>query len=809
MPTLKGLYFTSVNKDQLRNKRIIDKCLGQIDCFTKKDWHTDFICQSDEGLLFNGNKIGIKGRSQFVKWLQEKSFTLFGNFREVKNICARESYDYVYFRHSFFNPAALRLFKRIKRINPQTIIIVEISTYPYKQEFKGPVKRILSWVDLLSARALRNNVDYVASCSPDEHILNIPVLHFSNGLMRSVDTNVARIPNFDALRMVAIASNISYWHGFDRIIAGVQTYMKAGGKKIRLDIIGEGTAKKELQQQVQSLGLQDVIFFIDKIPSEEVINRLRDYDLAFSTLGMHRKGVHYDSSMKSRDYAYAGVPFVLCTPDASFETDGPYWKYVPNTNEAIDIAASIQFLEQLQLSHPDYQHELSAFATKTLDWEYTFSEIVSAIARFGTTPYKHPALNAFCYYFPPIKAIGSIRTYSFVQQMQHHGFATTVYSTSNADLCFVNEELFDEQIPTIKIPTLDFRTIADRPKGANNNIGKNTRITPVKAILLKVLNSFPVNILIGEGGLFYIIRGYQKAKKDITASSIIFSSFRPYSDHIIAYLLKRKFKNLFWIADFRDLHYDKHINDFYLGGLQNWFNRVVLKKASLVTTISIGLQEKLLTYNNNVYVLRNGIIEEQHISQREHYDKFTINYTGSLYAGKRDSKKLFEAISRLITTGVMAADDVQLQYAGQHGAIWNKWISQYKLDSLNKTLGMVSTKEAMLMQTKSHINLLLSWSSPEVSGILTGKFYEYLKTKNPVILIINGIEDKEFVAVFQETNCGAVFYNDTPISQLADYVFSLYQQWKADRDLDQFAANVKNEQYKWPALINRFIESAF
>ena len=260
-----------------------------------------------------------------------------------------------------------------------------------------------------------------------------------------------------------------------------------------------------------------------------------------------------------------------------------------------------------------------------------------------------------------------------------------------------------------------------------------------------------------------------------------------------------------WIADFRDLHYDKHINDFYFGGLQNWFNKMVLKKASLVTTISIGLQEKLMHYHQDVYVLRNGIIEQSNEQAIDSYDKFTINYTGSLYEGKRDSKLLFAAVKKLIDEKKIDSNQIQLQYAGQHGALWDNWIKEFGLTGINKSLDMVTTKQAMEMQTRSHINLLLSWSSPEVSGILTGKFYEYLKTENPVILIINGIQDKEFEAVFEETNCGQVFYNSTDLKVIEEYLLSLYNHWTTDRHLTSFRENVHNDKYKWPQLIADFI----
>ena len=164
-------------------------------------------------------------------------------------------------------------------------------------------------------------------------------------------------------------------------------------------------------------------------------------------------------------------------------------------------------------------------------------------------------------------------------------------------------------------------------KSAHNNFWK---------FAYRIKESFPFNIFLDEGSLLYILASYRSAKEHINENNIthIYSSYRPYADHLICYLLKRQFPDLFWIADFRDPHVDSNRKNVLFPALQHWVNRFILKRANRVVTVSNGLSKYLRQYHDNVVVLRNGI--GAHYNPVLWHDarlknKFLITYTGTLY----------------------------------------------------------------------------------------------------------------------------------------------------------------------------------
>jgi hypothetical protein len=67
---------------------------------------------------------------------------------------------------------------------------------------------------------------------------------------------------------------------------------------------------------------------------------------------------------------------------------------------------------------------------------------------------------------------------------------------------------------------------------------------------------------------------------------------------------------------------------------------------------------------------------------------------------------------------------------------------------------------------------------PEVEnnkGILTGKLFEYLNTRKPIIGL--GPEDGDAAAIINECNAGKMF-DRTNKAPLESYIESLYQSWK-------------------------------
>ena len=142
----------------------------------------------------------------------------------------------------------------------------------------------------------------------------------------------------------------------------------------------------------------------------------------------------------------------------------------------------------------------------------------------------------------------------------------------------------------------------------------------------------------------------------------VFSSFKPYADHVIAWWLKKFSPSLIWIADYNNLHVMPGENRVIWRGLQKWFDNLIASKADALTTVSEGLVEHLEEYNQNVIVLENGMMNLKPFPEAKPNDKFTICYTGSLYP-EQSTEILLKALNELIKEEKIDKTDLELVYA--------------------------------------------------------------------------------------------------------------------------------------------------
>jgi hypothetical protein len=413
------------------------------------------------------------------------------------------------------------------------------------------------------------------------------------------------------------------------------------------------------------------------------------------------------------------------------------------------------------------------------------------------------------YYFPPTKTVATVRVFNFHLEAQKHFKEVYGLTTSNRQL-FPKDHFPLDDKNTTEVWTYDLRTFLSKKNNATTSIDQSKKESRLAKFIIKLAYSFPFNLLLADGALTFILGGFFKGKRIIQKNKIevIFSSFKPYSNHLICYLLKRWNPQLVWIADFRDLHVDEMRDNVYFPELQHWFNRQILKKADVVTTVSEGLTKNLAAYHSNIYVLRNAISSlVAPTIETSFFDKFSISYTGSIYANLRSAELLMKALQNLIAEGKIDEEKIQLNYAGKEEAIWMQWINDFGLQKINCSHGVTSMQEAKMIQQKSHINLLLSWASENQQGILTAKFYEYIAAQNPILLIIKGSKDYEFEKIFDELNAGVVAYDNSGSQKMVEnFILKFYQEWLETGTITRSIKSDALQKFHWDYQMEEFIE---
>jgi len=236
---------------------------------------------------------------------------------------------------------------------------------------------------------------------------------------------------------------------------------------------------------------------------------------------------------------------------------------------------------------------------------------------------------------------------------------------------------------------------------------------------------------------------------------------------------------VYWIADFRDLVIDPHYRHIIFPGAHQSFFKKIFRQADLLTTVSDGLSEHLRAYNPNVLTLRNGIEKDVRPVLPVPSPVFSIAYTGSMFLDKRNAEPLFLALQELFQDLQLEPADIRIVYAGKDGVYWKDLAARYRFESILVDKGIVDAPEAIRIQQEACINILLTVSSEELQGVLTGKMIEYFESGSPVLGIVVGRNDPEIQSMLLELAIGNSYTDhEENTGAIKAFILHEYFLWK-------------------------------
>ena len=341
---------------------------------------------------------------------------------------------------------------------------------------------------------------------------------------------------------------------------------------------------------------------------------------------------------------------------------------------------------------------------------------------------------------------------------------------------------------TIEVASPDLRSVlhAAQPstvRAEDKVVGSATKSRAWVKSLLPLRQAFPFLYLTDDGGPVYRRRAYQKACELIEKHGIttVFSSFRPWSDHLVARRLNRKYPALRWVADFRDLPVDPVRKDVWWPALQTWWGRRTVRLADEVWVVSEGQREQLLAWHPNIKVCYNPLLALPPERTAPQTERFTLVYTGSLYPGLQSLAPVVLALQNLLSEGKISSGNLCLVYRGKDHEVFRQWTKRLPVECLD-IQPSIAPAAAQKMQQKAQLLLLLNWSAPGYYGVLTAKLWDYLAAGRPMVALVNGPGDQELEAIVAGANAGAVFA-DGEQGALATYLLKQYGTWLNGRTL--------------------------
>jgi glycosyltransferase involved in cell wall biosynthesis len=217
---------------------------------------------------------------------------------------------------------------------------------------------------------------------------------------------------------------------------------------------------------------------------------------------------------------------------------------------------------------------------------------------------------------------------------------------------------------------------------------------------------------------------------------IIYSSGPPHSGHIVAKRLEKIF-NCLWIAELRDPWSENPY--FHFSAPVRWRNqraeRATLRSASALVTLTRFEQQIFKAiYDKPVIFVRNGFsadMADRIGTAKTDRDTIVITYAGALYNGRRDPRKLLDAM-RLLGED---AKYFRLKLIGE-ARIAELIVADYAdLRSQIDILPHMSHEAVLDIYGQSDVLLLLRWDDPRERGFVAGKLFEYIAARRPILCL--------------------------------------------------------------------------
>jgi glycosyltransferase involved in cell wall biosynthesis len=395
------------------------------------------------------------------------------------------------------------------------------------------------------------------------------------------------------------------------------------------------------------------------------------------------------------------------------------------------------------------------------------------------------------YYWPPTGGAGVQRWLKFVKYLREFGWEPIVYTPSNPespddDPSLVND--IPEKVNVIRTEIWEPYNLYRKFTG----VKKTDKINPAFHTDQKKVSarqSFSVWL---RGNLFipdprkYWIKPSVKFLADWISKNpvdVIISSGPPHSMHLIGRGLHRK-TNIPWVADFRDPWTNL---DFYDDlKLSGWadrkhrrLERSVLEEANVVLSVGKTMNAEFVqmmkdykssTDLSRFRVITNGYDESDVFKgQIERDKKFSIAHLGTMSLA-RNPEVLWKALKKLSDEDPVFKEDLEIKLVGKTDGSVIESVRSYGLgDSLN-VVSYLPHHEVVKIQKQSQLLLLVLNNTRTAKGILTGKFFEYMSAKQPILAV--GPVDGDAAEILLQSHAGTIAgYNDHDLmyAQVKDF----------------------------------------
>jgi glycosyltransferase involved in cell wall biosynthesis len=402
---------------------------------------------------------------------------------------------------------------------------------------------------------------------------------------------------------------------------------------------------------------------------------------------------------------------------------------------------------------------------------------------------RNKKLLIITYYWPPAGGPGVQRWVKFTSYLTLLGYELCVLTVDEKQAAYAHRDNslqseIPESVNVFRTKTRGFYSAYLRITGKENipysgfvdegNIG----------MLQKVLRFLRSNFFIPDPRRGWNRFAVKKALQLIRQENItlVITTSPPHSTQLIGKHIKRKIPSIQWIADFRDpwtgiFYFDQLCHSPMSRYLNLRMEKKILTTADQVVVVSKSMKSDFLRkvepakHPDNINIISNGFDAKDFAIKAPLPEKvFTLTYTGTL-APNYTIDALLDALRKIReeNSGIR----MTLRFIGEVCPEYRVLLNAFPFSESIELISRVSHEAIIRYMLSSHVLLLIIPQARNNEAIITGKIFEYMAAKKPVLGI--GPTQGDAANLLSETSAGAMFEYDDALG-IKKYLWDLVQK---------------------------------
>ena len=399
------------------------------------------------------------------------------------------------------------------------------------------------------------------------------------------------------------------------------------------------------------------------------------------------------------------------------------------------------------------------------------------------------------YYWPPAGGSGVQRWLKFVKYLRDFDIEPIIYTVKNPSYPILDDSLLSEipeGIEIVKQPIFEPNSLLSifGSKSKNESAGF---LDTNPSFHRKIMQYIRANYFIPDARKYWIKPSVRFLSNYIekNAVDVVITTGPPHSIQLIGLQLKKQ-KGVKWISDFRDPWTE--IDYFHQLPLtkkstkkHHILEEEVIRKSDMILVVGDTMKKNFLKYSDSIEVITNGFDTNKKTSIHVLDNKFSITHVG-LMNDDRNPTVLWQVLKELCDSNADFNNNLKIRLIGKVANSIVQDLSMFEASTI-ELIPYLKHEEVSMYQSTSQVLLLCINNVPSAKGIITGKIFEYLQSKRPILAI--GPEDGDAAMILKNTNAGTIvgFKNKTALKAT---ILNLYKDYKEGV---LFVKSVNIEQY--------------